>query len=454
MFFYRKSYLHSMALAALLLTGVATCAASPPVITSTATVAVLPVMGAAPMTIDEAVKMALQQSETIKRAQLDIRIAEEQLTIAKTTRLPSVNLELQSGINKLGVDFNGRGVTLNEVANNFIAIATQPIWPPVLWRAPRKAAEAGLGGSKENLNRSRQQLAFQVRQAASQYLSAVQMDKVAASNVTVAEKQLQLANIRVKAGTAAKIDEYQAEANLASAQIAKMTTQNNIIIAQAALAVQIGLPANSDIQVLPEEKWPSLPPDEATLTQFALSHRPDVKSLQFTHDALNANVDLLQMQKRPIVTAVAQFTRVFAQLGKGQNNFSIGFDAKFNAYNGGKLNASIASTKLQGDEIDSSIKQVKLGVGLEVRQAYLNLQVAINQQEVADKQVAAASEAARIAQIRYDAGEGIFLEKQQADLNKLQADTALVNARYQAQIARAQLYLALGIIFPDEEAKF
>ncbi len=454
MFFYRKSYLRNMALSAMLLTGVAACAAAPPAITSTATVAVLPVMGSAPMTIDEAVKMALQQSETIKRAQMDVSIAEKQLTIAKTTRLPSVNMELQSGINRIGVDFNGRGITLNDVANNFIVIASQPVWPPVLWRAPRAAAEAGLGGSKETLNRSRQQLAFQVRQAASLYLSAVQMEKVATSNVTVAEKQLLLAKTRVRAGTVAKIDEYQAEANLASAQISQMTTQNNISIARAALAVQMGLPANTGIQIMPEEKWPSLPPDEATLTQFALNHRPDVKSLQFTRDAVNTNVDLLQMQKRPTVAVVAQFSRVFAQIGNGKNNLSIGFDAKYNAYNGGKLNASIASTKLQVDEIDSSIKQVKLGVGLEVRQAYLNLQLAIDQQLVANKQVAAASEAARIAQIRYDAGEGIFLEKQQADLNKLQADTALVNARYQAQIARAQLYLALGIIFPDEEAKF
>lgn len=103
------------------------------------------------------------------------------------------------------------------------------------------------------------------------------------------------------------------------------------------------------------------------------------------------------------------------------------------------------------DQVDSSIRQVKLGVGLEVRQAYLNLQSALEQQDTADKQVFAATEAARIAQIRYEAGEGIFLEKQQADLNKLQADTNLVNARYEAQIARAQLYQALGVIFPSEE---
>jgi|GEM_PF-1395091 len=440
-----------------LIAGVPVQAASTPATTSTAAIAVLPTgavlaaISSAPMTVDDAVKLALQLNETVKRAQLDITIAEDQIASAKSAALPSVNAELLTGINDLGIDMRGRGVTFNQVGNNLMIIASKPIWPPELWRAPRAAAEAGLGSSKASLNRTRQQLAYQVRLGCSQYFSAEQMLNVAKANVTVATEQLKLAKSRVAAGTAAKIDEYQAEANLSSAEISLNTTTNNLSLARAALAVQIGLPASTYIQVIPEEKWPLLPANEDKLTQFALEHRPDVKSLMFTRDQINAGIDQLEVQKRPTVALASTFSSTFANLGNSRNIFGIGFDVKYNVYNGGKLNATIDSTRLQRDQLDSSISQVKLGVGLEVRQAYLNLQSALEQQKTADKQVTAATESARIAKIRYDAGEGIYLEKQQADLNKLQADTNLVNARYQAQIARAQLYQALGVINPAEE---
>ncbi len=457
MFFHKGYPVVCAAVALALLTGVTAQAETTPATTSTATVAVMPtdaVLAAvysAPMTVDDAVKLALQLNETVKRAQLDISIAEYQISSAKSAALPSVNAQLLTGINDLGIDMRGRGVTFDQVANNLMIIASKPIWPPESWRAPRAAAEAGLGSSKETLNSTRQQLAYQVRLGCSQYFSAEQMLNVAKANVTVATEQLKLARSRVAAGTAAKIDEFQAEANLSSAEISLNTTTNNLSLARAALAVQIGLPASTYIQVIPEEKWPLLPANEEKLTQFALEHRPDVKSLAFTRDQIDAGIDQLEVQKRPTVALASTFSSTFASLGHAQNRFSIGFDVKYNVYNGGKLNATIDSTRLQREQLESSISQVKLGIGLQVRQAYLNLQSALEQQKTADKQVTAATESARIAKIRYDAGEGIYLEKQQADLNKLQADTALVNARYQAQIARAQLYQALGVIYPAEE---
>jgi len=95
-------------------------------------------------------------------------------------------------------------------------------------------------------------------------------------------------------------------------------------------------------------------------------------------------------------------------------------------------------------QLDTSATQLELGITLDVRQAYLGLQNATAQLTAAGDARKAAAEALRIAQIRYENGQGIVLEIEQARLQLTQAETALAQAQFQAQVSAAQLTYALG----------
>jgi len=87
-----------------------------------------------------------------------------------------------------------------------------------------------------------------------------------------------------------------------------------------------------------------------------------------------------------------------------------GIAISFAAYTGGKASADVATVRRQIEEIDTGKQQAALGITLDVRQAWLTCQNAFEQMKAADRELTAANEALRIAEIRYKNGEGIALE--------------------------------------------
>jgi outer membrane protein len=94
-------------------------------------------------------------------------------------------------------------------------------------------------------------------------------------------------------------------------------------------------------------------------------------------------------------------------------------------------------------------KQAKEGIALEVRQAYLTLQDAQKRLAVAQKGLAQATEALRLARVRFEAGVSPQLEISDAELAFTQAQTNLVNAQFDYLDAYAALLRAIGAI--DEQ---
>jgi len=84
-----------------------------------------------------------------------------------------------------------------------------------------------------------------------------------------------------------------------------------------------------------------------------------------------------------------------------------------------------------------------------VRQAYLNLQDAQKRLEVARKGLEQATEALRLARVRFEAGVSPQLEISDAELAFTQAQTNLVNAQFDYLDAYAALLRAIGAI--DEQ---
>jgi hypothetical protein len=89
---------------------------------------------------------------------------------------------------------------------------------------------------------------------------------------------------------------------------------------------------------------------------------------------------------------------------------------------------------------------VKESIALEVRTAYLNLQDAAKRLEVARKGLEQATEALRLARVRYEAGVSLQLEISDAELAYTQAQTNLVTAQFDYLDAYAALQKAVGTI--------
>ncbi|HEY3418192.1 MAG TPA: TolC family protein, partial [Armatimonadota bacterium] len=299
--------------------------------------------------------------------------------------------------------------------------------------------------STEALQRSQQQTAYLTRQAFYQLLSAQELLQVANDSLTVAQTQLKLAQATVAAGTAAPLDVKQAQAVLANAVVNKLRAENGVAVARATLAVQLGLSAGTPIDIVPPKELPTPPTAEDALVKQALAQRPELAQLNFQREQVRGNMQLTRLEQLPIVSVQGSYGQT---ISGGNPLASEGLTAtgalQLNLANGGRTRAELEALRVQLAELDTNARQIELGITLDVRQALLNLRNALDQLTAAQQQLDAANEALRISQIRYEAGEGILLEVQQAQLAQTQARTSLEQARFQARIAAAQLDFALG----------
>ena len=81
---------------------------------------------------------------------------------------------------------------------------------------------------------------------------------------------------------------------------------------------------------------------------------------------------------------------------------------------------------------------------MQAEQALGNVELTARRIALAQQAVAAAEEDLRVQQARYRAGASTFLDEITSQVNVTQAETGLVDARYDYQIARAQLDAIVG----------
>jgi len=400
------------------------------------------------ITVDQAVAFALEYNPSVTNAAQNLQIAVAQVDVARANRLPDVNLSLNSTYNPspTEVTFGDSTITLGAKFSSTVGVtASQPVWPASRWRAPIAGATANVGVNAEILQRSRQQVVYQTRQMFYQVLSAQRLQEVAQESVQAAQTQLRLAESTVAAGFAAPLDIYQARATLADAQVTLARAQNNVDLARAAFVTQLGFPADTPIRLAAPEGLPAAPENIEEQTQSALQQRPELTQVQYRREQVRAQLALIRLQQQPIVNLQANYSRDLTSASVlGTNGLTFGAVVGLNIYNGGQTKAEQEAARIQLEQLDTTARQLELGITLEVRQAYLGLQNALEQLVAAEEGLRAAEEALRIAQIRYENGEGIILEVEQARVRRTQAQTALTTARYQAQVSAAQLAFALG----------
>jgi len=400
------------------------------------------------ITVEQAVTYALEHNPSVTIAVQDVQIAQAQANAARANRLPDIGVNVSGTYNPspTQVTFGDSTIQLGEKFNSSLGVnVTQPVWPNTRWRAPIASATAGVGASAEILQRTRETVVFQTRQAFYQVLSAQRLQEVAQESLQAAQTQLKLAENTVAAGYAAPLDIYQARATLADAQVTLSRAQNAVDLARAALVTQIGLPAGTPLQVSAPAGLPTVPTNLDALTQAALQQRPELAQLNFRRQQVRAQIDLIRLEQQPIVNLQANYSKDLTTASAlSASGLTFGASIGLAVYNGGQTKAELAAARTQLAQLDTNAKQIELGITLEVRQAYLGLQNALQQLTAAQEGLNAATEALRIAQIRYENGEGIILEVEQARVQRTQAQTALAQAQYQAQVSAAQLAFALG----------
>jgi outer membrane protein len=418
-----------------------------------------------PLTLGEAMLLALKHNPALAAAGMAVETAEADLAKARARFLPTVNFQesynfsdspSQVFMSKLNQRvFTGQDFLLNNLNNpnaygNFRTglVMRQPLF---------QAGEAALGYKQARLGRemaaayvlsARQQLLFQVTQAYFGLQLAQENLAVVQQAHRTAAAHLKIAQTRFKAGTTVHSDVLSAEVHLAKLTQEEMTAASQVKIAQSGLATVVGRPEAGARPLAPAPKTPApLPPQLDDLKQTAQDKRPDLRHLTLAARVAQQEYAKARLNYLPRLHVVAEYEvdqrRLF---GSSADSYTVMALLNFNLFNGLTDLARVRETRAKETQARDLKRDLEDRVRHQVTEAILNLKTAHERLKVAEQAVAQARESLRLIRLRYESGLTILVDLLSAEDATKNAELGQVAALFDTYLAQAGLDLALGTI--------
>lgn len=418
------------------------------------------------LSIGDCIAIALDQSAQVIQGHFNVESAAIQVENARNAFLPSINASYGMSRNVSGpregsfVDpatgeiVSTLGESTTSGSQSLGANFGMDLYNPGNWvslassKLARRAAEMDLSASE-------QQVVFAIKQGYFNLLQAMELLAVQAEQVRVSEEDLRRAETLFEIRSVPLSDVLTARATLASARATMIDRENSIEVARADLAFAMGLRTYVRIEPVREEfaVVPLTLTYEEALGQ-ALKHRPDLRSQKFS--MLQAREDLQGTRYELLHPTVSMSTGYNWQLSRGEQfqgpedlflknyGYSLSLSMSLPIFNRFSTQNSIKSQKLSYRQSMEDLDQAERQVALDIRQAFLNIELYRRSIEANQIAVSAAEESYKLAQERYSLGTGTQLERLQAQSALFSAQSDLVQAQFNYHIQLAQLDQAMG----------
>jgi outer membrane protein len=410
------------------------------------------------LTMDQAVQIAMQQQPSLRQSRAQAEVARGRVESVKTNLRPQVTLS--AGVDASGG--NGSRIGNTSYGASVGASASWKITDFGYTRAQVRAAEL----DAEAVQATTQTNMLDVRtDVETSYLEAVARARlvgVAETTVKSEEAHLDQAKRFVAAQAKDPIEVVQAQARAANAKAALAQAQSSAAIALANLRSAIGwVDPNQTIAVT--QTWPSAPRDEAppalpALVATARKSRPEIVQLDREVAAANANIDVAELSRRPVLSATARTTwspggsyaedpttgNFATDWDLNHPTWSVGLNLSWLVFDGGRQQADIKIAKAQRES--SLAQRDALLLSLTTQLDAARAQIEANRASIVASTEAVDSARAqlKLAEARYAQGLGSQIELADAQTAVTTAEGNLISAEWQLATAWASLRRALG----------
>lgn len=399
------------------------------------------------VTLDQSIEIALQNSPALLAAGDAVEAAKWEVAAAAGARLPSIGAEAtHTKFDKVTkAEIMGQEIPLGQAYQDQVTVTAA--LPIDLWKTigvAKDAADSGYDAARLDYAAALDNLVYEVR---SSYLSVLKADaglKVAEKGLERSNEQLRVAKAALSVGTAARYDVLRAEVALASAKEHVINARNGLALALSAFRTVLGGVEVEPIRPrgLEEISEPSqalLDLDDCLLQ--AKERRPETLKAKVGIDLAETGVSLAGASAKPSMGLFWNWNwqGPVSPFGGRSTQWNAVLGVRIPVLDGGVTRSKVEAARSQLRAAESGLLGSKLVVDFEVRQAHANLVGAGERYAVAVKSLAQAEEAHRLASLRFKEGVSTSLEVIDTEVALTGAETALVTAAYDHQIAQADL---------------
>ncbi|WP_240156988.1 TolC family protein [Burkholderia sp. Ap-962] len=322
--------------------------------------------------------------------------------------------------------------------------------------AARRQANALLSAANAAQDASLQTVFFDAAQAFYALRDARASVDAALLVEQVAQDSLAQAGAKHAGGAGTLADELQARTSFRRAVLDRVDAEGRLRIAQGALAVAMGLDAETTVQISDEDGETLLPEDIDdgidTLIEQAKQRQPKLLAARARLQAARAAIDMARAQDRPTIALVGSMVRnnpSYQQQPQsipvtGSHGSTIGIQVTIPLFEGFASSYRVAQAQASADGEEAAARDVELQVSLDVWSAYHGVRTdaanLANSRDLLDD----ARHALDVARGRYKEGVGTFTDLLNAQTALADAQRERVQAVSQWRTARLRLAASLG----------
>lgn len=396
------------------------------------------------VTLDEAIRRALDVQPAMVQAEGARRNAGADSRSAYAAFLPRVTTSASSSRGNTGrIDLtSGRPVSQKSYSASLSA--DLDLFEGFRRVSNLRAASATSDAAAAGVVYQQFQVVMLTKQAFYDALARDELVRVAEAQVRRARQQLDVSVQKLHAGSATRSDSLRSVVDFGNARLQLLQAQADLAAAQANLGRQIGVEAPA--RAIPDSSLPALP-DTALLREEVMRSAPQVTQAEAEARAARANVWSARSQYIPTLNLSYNGNRqdsVFATALVNNPTHTWRFTLSWTLFDRFLREQSQVSAQVQRDIKEATAADTRRQVRSQFTQQVAALGTAFLKITITTDNVAAATEDLRVQQERYRVGAGTILDLLTSQASLTQAQTDLVQARFDYLIARAQLEALVG----------
>ena len=403
-----------------------------------------------PLTLKQAVQLALKQNPQRLIAQILVQESDRNSQIARSALLPQANVAAAGSVNQYNFQSIERA-PVRSPAGPFQVIEAGPAFSQTILDFPKiRAYQIGREGTRQARADEQTAREIVVNAVVDQYiliLRALATRDAAKSRVALAQRLYEQATELQKTGIGLNIDTVRANVELQNERQNLIDAETLTHTTRYGLAALLDLPRDQDLEVADHLDFFDLPAlDKRTLLDQALTSRPEIHSLNSQQRIAKLTSDAAGEQRLPQLDFSGFWYYQGSRFNNGIPAYTYAISLEFPIFTGGRIRAEEARAKLEEQHVAENRRQLEAQIVDEVKSALDELTAARNSVDVANLGLQLAQEEVAQAQRRFAAGVTTNVEVITAQDELARANDNQIAALYQFNLSRASLARATGEI--------
>ena len=397
--------------------------------------------------LQQAIDLSVKSSNNLKIADSKVLQAGADLQEAKDRKLPnasvsasylrlsSANVDLKSAQNN-----NRPSPKVNQAVYG-IANVTMPLYAGGRIRYGIESAQYLEKAAKFNVENDKESVVYNTIQAYTNLYKFAKSVAVIKENLNASVQRDSLFSRLEQNGILARNDLLKAQLATSNIELSLLDAQNNFTIANINLALLLGLPENTFIEVdssfvnITQQLKPFI-----EMENIALQNRKDVQVIDFQKKAAAIGVKVAKSEAYPTIALTGGYIAAdIPKLITITNAINIGLGVQYNIASLWKNNTKLTQARAKEVQLNATESLLNDGIKLQLNRDYQNYLFAQKKIDVYQKSIAQATENYRITKNKYDNNLVTITEL-------LEADVSLLQAKLNASVAKADAALAYNKI--------